>query len=112
MYPSLKLVLAVLLGLSLAGCSMTLPVRGSVTGTNEPITGTATGYSGGSGTLAVSLGSTATCSGNFVYVTPREGEGVFNCSDGRSGPFHFVSTGSNGTGTGDFNGQRFIFTFG
>jgi hypothetical protein len=52
------------------------------------------------------------CNGNFVYVTHRQGEGVFNCDDGRSGPFAFESTGTSGTGHGTLDNQRFIFTFG
>jgi hypothetical protein len=50
--------------------------------------------------------------GTFVYATEREGEGVFRCADGRSGPFRFVSTGTRGTGQGDLGGKRFTFTFG
>ena len=50
--------------------------------------------------------------GNFVYVTHRQGEGVFNCDDGRSGPFTFASTGTAGTGYGTLGNERFTFTFG
>lgn len=96
----------------LAACSMTLPVTGSVEGTGETLSGKATGYVDGGGTLELVTSLGATCTGNFVYVTKREGEGVFNCSDGRSGPFRFVSTGTRGTGQGDFAGKRFTFTFG
>lgn len=91
---------------------MTLPVQGVVTGGTETITGTATGYMNGGGTLTIVTSKGTTCKGNFVYVTKRNGEGVFQCDDGRSGPFRFVSTGASGTGYGDFNGQRFTFTFG
>ena len=92
-------------------CSMTLPVRGLVDG-GETMTGTATGEMSGGGNLQITTSKGATCSGNFVYVTKRQGSGVFNCSDGRSGPFDFVSTGTSGTGTGMFGSQRFTFTFG
>ena len=95
-----------------SGCSMTLPVRGGIQNTNETFTGTATGYTDGGGTLTVISSTGAKCTGNFVYVTRRNGEGVFICSDGRSGPFRFVSTGTRGTGVGDLGGERFIFTFG
>lgn len=95
-----------------AGCSMTVPVRGMVQGSSETFTGTATGGLGGGGSLTVTSSLGPTCVGDFVYVTRREGEGVFNCSDGRTGPFTFVSTGTRGTGHGDLGGQRFTFTFG
>ena len=98
--------------LALAGCSMTLPVRGIVQNSDETFTGSATGYMGGSGDLTIVSNKGVSCTGDFVYVTSRTGEGVFQCSDGRSGPFSFVSTGSRGTGFGDLGGERFTFTFG
>lgn len=96
----------------LSACSMTLPVRGQVQNTNETFTGTATGYMDGGGDLTIVSSKGVTCTGSFVYVTRRNGEGVFNCDDGRTGPFEFVSTGSRGTGYGDLGGERFTFTFG
>ena len=96
----------------LAGCTMTLPVRGSVQNSSEQFTGTATGYMDGGGDLTIVSNGGATCEGSFVYVNSRQGEGVFNCSDGRSGPFRFVSTGTRGTGHGTLGGQAFTFTFG
>lgn len=108
----MRTVLVLAGALALAGCSMTLPVRGTVSGGKETFTGSATGYLSGSGTLSVVTTEGASCSGDFVYVTSREGEGVFTCSDGRSGPFSFVSTGSRGTGKGNLDGQPFTFTFG
>ena len=102
----------VILSALLCGCSKTLPLTGVVEGTAETMTGTATGYMNGSGTLEITTSKGTKCSGNWVFVTKRNGEGVFNCSDGRSGPFRFVSTGDNGTGYGDFAGRRFTFTFG
>ena len=101
-----------LFAIAAAGCSLTLPVQGVIDGGGETISGKATGYANGGGTIEIATSAGTTCSGNFVYVRPREGEGVFNCSDGRSGPFRFVSTGTSGTGTGDFGGKRFTFTFG
>lgn len=100
-----------LLSLCLAGCSLTLPVSGLVEGTGEAFAGTATGYSDGGGTMEIASPKT-TCKGLFVYKTRREGEGTFECADGRTGPFKFLSTGARGTGTGDFGGRRFTFTFG
>ena len=105
-------IATVIMASSLAACSMTLPVKGLVQNTDETFTGTATGYMGGSGDLTIVSNKGTTCTGNFVYVTSRNGEGVFQCSDGRSGPFTFVSTGSRGTGHGDLGGDRFTFTFG
>ena len=96
----------------LASCSMTLPVRGNVMNSSETFTGTATGYMDGGGNLTIVTTKGATCKGNFVYVSRRDGEGVFTCDDGRTGPFSFVSTGTRGTGKGDLGGERFIFTFG
>jgi hypothetical protein len=66
----------------------------------------------GAGELAITLDGGVRCSGRFVYVNGREGSGVFNCADGRTGPFTFVSTGSRGTGSGRLNGVEFVFTFG
>ena len=96
----------------MTSCSLTLPVKGMVQNTDETFEGTATGYIGGSGDLKIISNTGVTCEGNFVYVTSRKGEGVFNCDDGRSGPFQFVSTGSSGTGHGDLGGSKFTFTFG
>jgi hypothetical protein len=107
-----RLLILVALWSCLCGCSLTLPVQGVVEGTGETFTGQATGYSDGAGTLTIVSTSGVQCVGDFVYVTPRQGEGVFRCSDGKTGPFKFVSTGRRGTGQGDFGGKRFTFTFG
>jgi hypothetical protein len=96
----------------LSGCSMTLPVSGRMADGTETFTGRATGYMDGGGNLEIVSNKGRTCSGNFVYVTSRNGEGVFTCSDGKSGPFQFVSTGTRGTGTGIIGGEAFTFTFG
>ncbi len=100
------------LALGLTACSMTVPVQGQVQAASETFTGSATGYMDGSGKLSVVSSLGASCSGDFVYVSAREGSGTFRCSDGRSGPFTFVSTGRHGTGHGTLGGQAFIFTFG
>lgn len=104
----LFLLLAVLLA---HGC-MTLPVKGQVQNKKETFSGTATGDMLGGGTLKIVSSLGAVCEGNFVYINGRQGSGVFSCSDGRSGPFEFVSTGYSGTGYGDLGGDRFTFTFG
>jgi hypothetical protein len=66
----------------LSGCSMTLPVKAQMQNNDETFTGTATGYMDGSGDLKIISNNGAVCSGNFVYVTPRNGQGVFKCDDG------------------------------
>lgn len=91
---------------------MTLPVRGKVQNADETFQGSATGYLDGSGRLTITTSSGASCAGDFVYINKRQGEGVFTCDDGRTGPFSFVSTGMRGSGFGDLGGKRFTFTFG
>ncbi|QPN27287.1 hypothetical protein I5770_01120 [Brucella sp. BO2] len=83
-----------------ASCAMTLPVRGQMTNGSETFTGKATGYADGGGTLEITSNRGRKCSGTFT------------CSDGTSGPFQFVSTGTRGTGTGTLSGKAFTFTFG
>jgi hypothetical protein len=97
---------------TLSGCSLTLPVRGQVSESAETFTGTATGYSDGAGDLTITTSRGVACTGAFVYVNRRQGEGTFTCNDGRTGPFSFVSTGQRGTGTGSLGGKPVTFTFG
>lgn len=108
----MRLLLSALPLALLTACSMTLPVRGQLQTSDETFSGTATGYPDGGGVLKIVSSKGAVCEGNFVYVTSRQGEGVFNCNDKRSGPFSFVSTGTRGTGYGSLGGERFTFTFG
>lgn len=108
----MKIVPLFVLALTLSACSLTLPVRGLVQDSDERFSGIATGYMDGSGNLKIASNKGASCGGDFVYVTSRTGEGVFECSDGRSGPFRFVSAGSRGTGQGTLGKQTFTFTFG
>jgi len=103
---------AALIAAASAGCSMTLAVRGASADGDETFSGVATGYMDGGGNLKVVLSSGAACSGSFVYVNRRQGSGVFTCTDSRSGPFEFVSTGTRGAGTATLGGKRFTFTFG
>ena len=97
---------------TVAACSLSLPVAGQMADGTEKFTGTATGYSDGGGDLTIVSNKGRSCSGKFVYTTGRSGGGVFNCSDGQSGPFNFVSTGTRGTGTGTIGGKEFTFSFG
>ena len=108
----MKKVVLIFALFALPGCSLTLPVKGQLSDGKEKFTGTATGYMSGSGDLKIVSDKGTVCTGNFVYVTRRQGEGVFKCQDGRSGPFKFVSTGQQGTGTGNIGGELFTFTFG
>jgi len=101
-----------LLPLLLSACSLTLPVNGQMADGTETFTGTATGEIDGAGVLSITSSAGRTCTGSFVYVTARTGEGTFICDDGQSGPFSFVSTGTRGTGTGTIGGKRMTFTFG
>lgn len=109
-------IVAVIMALAspalLSACSMTLPVRGISQESDEVFKGVATGHMDGAGEIKIVSSKGATCEGTFVYVNDRQGEGVFLCSDGRNGPFRFVSTGSRGTGTGVLGGKSFTFTFG
>jgi hypothetical protein len=109
---SFRLYLALLIGLLLTGCSMTLPVKGGFESGAVTFTGTATGYMDGSGTLKLVASNGLTVAGTFIYVTRREGQGTFTASDGRSGSFQFVSTGRRGTGTGNLGTDRVTFSFG
>lgn len=87
-------------------------VQGFVEGGQEAFIGASFREIDGGGVLTVSSNRGAVCTGEFVYVRPREGQGTFRCSDGRVGPFQFVSTGLRGTGTGHFGSRRFVFSFG
>jgi len=86
--------------LSLAACSVTGRVQGSVQNSDETFTGSVTGYLSRDGTLTVSSNKGAVCDGVWTFTAARIGEGVFKCSDGRTGPFRFVSTGARGSGSG------------
>lgn len=108
MYKLLSLLIVVFL----TACSITLPVRGNVQGSKETFSGSATGHIDRSGELTIYSSKGVKCSGTFVYVSMREGEGTFTCDDGRTGPFTFVSTGRKGTGHGTLGNQNFTFTFG
>lgn len=108
----MKVAYCALIASSIGACSMTLPVQGSIEDGSETFTGSATGYMDGGGTLTISSNKGLSCAGTFVYVTRRNGSGTFNCNNGQSGPFDFVSTGTRGTGTGRIGTRPFTFTFG
>lgn len=95
-----------------SACSPTLPVQDTMHNFAETITGSTTETMGGATELHIVSSRGSICNGGFNYVTSREGNGVFACSDGRTGPFHFVSTGTHGAGYGSLEGQNFTFRFG
>jgi hypothetical protein len=107
----LRLALAAGALLSLTACAAHR-VEGVVEGGREAFSGGSFREVDGGGVLTVNSSLGVVCSGNFVYVRPREGVGTFSCSDGRTGPFSFVSTGFRGTGQGTVGGRRFVFSFG
>ncbi len=110
-YFKILLLSALILLLFVAGC-MTLPVRGQYQSGETKFSGEATGYMDGSGVIHITADNGLVCDGEFVYVTSRQGQGTFICTNGESGPFEFVSTGSRGTGTGMIGGNAVTFTFG
>ncbi len=101
-----------LTAISCAPKPITVLVNGKFEDNPEVLTGTATGYRDGSGTIELKSAKGLVCTGAFVHITPREGAGTLSANDGRSGKFRFVTTGERGTGTGDLAGRKFIFTFG
>jgi hypothetical protein len=109
--PPIKASLAAAVLMTLTACAVHR-VEGVVEGGQEAFTGASFREIDGGGVLTVRSSSGAVCTGDFVYIRPREGAGTFRCSDNRTGPFSFVSTGFRGTGTGMIGGRRFVFRFG
>ena len=107
-----KISIAIIATLALGGCAITVPTSGSIQGTDETFKGVTTGYMSGSGTLDVISNKGANCTGNFVYVNGRQGDGILKCDDGRTGTFQFSSAGTHGIGVGEIAGKKFTFTFG
>ncbi|WP_425069176.1 hypothetical protein [Reyranella sp.] len=103
---------ALLTILSASACSTTLPVTGSLDDGPETFTGSATGYMDGGGTLAITTNKGLSCTGTFVYMTSRSGQGAINCTNGQNGIFEFVSTGKRGAGIGNIGSRPVTFTFG
>jgi hypothetical protein len=98
----------------LSGCSMTLPVEGSLGESNERFLGEATGYMSGEGTLVVRTANGLECDGKFKYSKSwASGNGNFNCSDGRTGEYIFTQSGNRGNGVGKLSdGEEIRFKFG
>ena len=104
-------VLMLLLICAASGCAMSLNVQGQAMNSGETISGSITVDHDGSGQINFTTSKGATCSGLYVHVTRRSGEGTVTCSDGRSGFFNFASTGRRGTGVGQIGNERFTATF-
>ena len=96
----------------LSACGSTMPLTGAIKDSDESFSGIATDNPDGDGNLTIISSKGASCTGNFAYVTRHQGQGVFECNDGRSGPFKFVSTGMWGTGYGQLGNSKLTFTFG
>lgn len=109
----MKTFVLLVLTLNLAGC-LTLPVTGEYKDESEKFLGSATGYMNGTGDIAITTEEGATCLGTFRYLNRRvNGDGSFQCSNGRIGDFFFTSNGTEGEGFGkDQNGKLFRFKFG
>jgi hypothetical protein len=108
----MKTICIVLAALALCACERALSIQGSMEDGSETFTGNAVSYVDGGATIAITGSKGLSCTGLLVYKTKREGRGTFNCSNGQSGPFEFVSTGNVGTGTGHIGARSFTFTFG
>ncbi len=107
-------LLAIICGIGLSACSVTLPLEGNFETKSDKFLGEATGYMSGKGTLKAQSQSGVKCTGTFQYAESRvSGDGTFQCDDGRVGTFLFTSSGYNGNGIGKFtNGEAFSFKFG
>ena len=108
------LALPVVVVAVLSACASVRPIAGQMERTDETFTGSisGSGYREGSGELVLVSSRKATCRGTFTYTSRRRGEGVLNCDDGRTGPFHVAGVNESGTGAGELSGQRFTFRFG
>jgi hypothetical protein len=100
------------LAAALTGTCAARSIEGMVEGGGEVFSGGSFREIDGGGVLTVRSSRGAICTGEFVYVRVRQGEGTFRCSDGRIGPFQFAATARGGTGTGHFGSKRFVFSFG
>jgi hypothetical protein len=108
----MKAIPTLLAALLLAACEHPISLQGSMEDGSETFTGTATRYVDGGATIAITGNKGLSCTGLLVYQSKRGGRGTFNCSNGQSGPFEFVSTGTAGSGTGHIGSRPFTFIFG
>jgi hypothetical protein len=64
------------------------------------------------GTMMIQSNKGLSCQGCWSYISERFGRGVFNCNNGKSGPFEFNGVGPRGSGVGRLGDRRFVFTYG
>jgi hypothetical protein len=98
--------------LALGACGATLPVSGSMEDGSETFTGTSMVNGDRTGTLAIQSDKGLSCQGRWSYISEHVGRGVFNCNNGKSGPFEFNGVGPRGSGAGRLGDRRFVFTYG
>ena len=118
MIRNIAAVISVLM--SLAGCSVTLPVIALSGDGPEVFSGTATGGMDGRGTLnLIGTRSGLLCYGAFTYTRATggagaKGQGDAECEDGRQVRFEFFARSLNvGSGSGvDNRDKPFFFTYG
>lgn len=101
----------ILILLGLAGCTVNLRVQGQVEGGAEVFTGTILAQLDSGGTIQITSNRGASCSGQYVTLSSREGRGTLTCSDGRTGAFTFVTVRTSGTGEGRLGNLPMTFTF-
>lgn len=108
-------LLPLLAAATLAGCSVTADVYGTVGDQDDLYTGTATGYVSRTGTIELKNGKGNRCSGDFAYYPGvLEGHGTISCDDGQRATIHFTGlTSVSGYGVGtSSNGNPVAFTYG
>jgi hypothetical protein len=98
--------------LAFAACSATLPVNGSMEDGSEIFSGTSTINGDRTGTMMIQSNRGLSCQGRWSYISENVGRGVFNCNNGKSGPFEFNGVGPRGSGTGRLGDRRFVFQYG
>jgi hypothetical protein len=106
----MKPIAAFGMALALGGCSMTLPADRQAASGNEIFIGHVTGSMDAGGTLTLSSNRGLKCTGTIIYGTDFNRSGDFNCTNGQSGSFGFVSTDNRGTGIGRIGNKTFAFT--
>ena len=84
--------------LALAACSATRPVSGSMEDGSEAFSGTSMMNGDCTGTLIIQSDKGLLCTGRWSYISEHVGRGVFNCNNGKSGPFEFNGVGPRGRG--------------
>lgn len=111
--PGIRTVLRLLPVLLLAGCSLTVPLRGRI-GSDVELSGDTTGYLDGSGALRITASDGRVCGGTFQYERDRpNGVGTFGCQDGTTAALAFSRFGQQGFGSGTTSrGERIRFAFG